>query len=386
MDPEKSNGARACAAAPSFELLKATEALHTRRRALGIEDRPEPGSAADAVAAARAWGEKARAGAAKKKQPVKGPEPARVFGCVLAAIQQRHEERIGQLWFLMRAADPSGSGWIHKDQIRELSPTGWPNTRRLLREGREIGYFRKGGDYYGYISEKRLCVEVLGLNRVTGWAVEIPLEQLQEVKIASLRALFHDAYHVGRGDNANPIARGRGAQGEESPHSVKGQTSRGRATQRRYEARRRMKVQPQLCFLGEYEPGLFKRLRMGEDGEPGQPCFVVRRGRRRKSWIAKRLANRYSGTLRTAKRSRRWLNRRISLVGRAPGDSSPGDPLRNSGRSLIRRYHGRAKLAEKAARRERDVDHWLEKTRRGRFGWWLGLPATAGRLAYGVVV
>lgn len=85
---------------------------------------------------------------------------------ILAALQERGLDHLGQLWALMRAADPAGSGWLPKSAVYELLDISPANMSRILQEGEQAGFWRVCGAHLGYTSESRLR-QLLGLTAVT---------------------------------------------------------------------------------------------------------------------------------------------------------------------------------------------------------------------------
>lgn len=310
-------------------------------------------------------------------QPAVEPPAVKLFGSMLSAIQKRKQERLGQLWALMRAADPDGGGWLHRRVVYGLWPTSPENMRRIIREGERAGYWRVSGDGLCYTSETKLCA-MLGVTAVNDWAVSIPLSQLREKDKVKLRALFHDAYLSGRGEGAAPIARG--SWKNHHPHTVKAHTGRSRPSQRRYEAARAVVVKNNYEVLADYTPDALAAIRAGEAGRgPGQPAFVMKRQGGAK--IVKRLSNDYQGTLRTAKRSRRWLNRRIKglIEGRAGDNLTPfvnrRDPVPYVS---LRRYYNSPEQAQEAQAAANNLPSptptlygFIPSKRPSRYGLWL---------------
>ena len=273
-------------------------------------------------------------------------------------MQERRQERIGQLWLLMRHLDEPGSGRLSYDAIYETNYTSRANLRRVIRAGIAAGYFWRDGERLAYASEARICA-MLGIERVKGWAVLIPLAQLHEPNIVNLRALFLDAYHSGRGDGfANPIARG----GWRRNVGIKRSTGRTRPTQRRYERRRGIGVRANFEDLGEYTPD-----NLDQQLKDGYPAFVMKmKGGAR---IVQRLSNAYAGTLQTVKRGRRWLNQRITQL------MDGNDHLckhRLATVDSIRRYCDTEKRACKAADGVGvPVYYWRGHTPNGRYVLWI---------------
>jgi len=292
-----------------------------------------------------------------------GPEPpaVRVFGHLLAEIQRRRHERVGQLWMLMRHLDQHGSGRLLYDVIYRLGYTGQANMRRIIRDGVRAGYFWREGEHLAYRSEARVCA-MLGIERINGWAVSIPVAQLLQPDIVRLRALFYDAFHSGRGDGfANPIARGGWRHGV----GIKRATGRTRETQRTYESRRGIAVRANVEDLGPYSADDLER-RHAE----GHAVFVMRmKGGAR---IVERLSNAYRGTLRTVARGRRWLNHRIKA---AMGGSGHLCKELRSNDGEIKRWYATRQHAAEARETIAGVRRygWLRETPNGRSGLWVGV-------------
>lgn len=241
----------------------------------------------------------------------KDSSPAvRVFSGLLVAIQRERLERPGQLWLIMRGLDTAGRGWLPIQRLYDLELSGRANVRRIVRQGIEAGLLYRNGQWLGYVSEAKLTA-ALGVNRL-GKAITIPLSTLTEAHTAKqCRAIFHDAFHSGRGDGiGKPIGR----------KTVRAITGRCPNTQRSYERIQGMKSKPQVQIHSRDNDQTYHRLRYGEDGQPGRRVY------RANGYILERLPNSYQGSFQTAAKSRRSL-----VEGRAL------DPLRKPGH-VERRY------------------------------------------------
>lgn len=292
------------------------------------------------------------------------PEPVKVFGSMLAAIQRVGHERMGQLWMMLRLHDEPGEGRLPLKVVKSWGYTSWANMKSIIRKGIKTGYFRREGEYLAYTSETKLAL-ILGFSQgITGRAVAIPADELMATNIVDLRALFQDAYHSCRGDGFNnPISRG----GWQNDVGIKAATGRCRQTQRRYEKRRGIAVRTNYADFGPYSPERLADLR--DAGLPGLCVIDIERGTPKH--IMARLSNAYRSTLATVKRSRRWLNHRIlRSAGRV---STPCVIEHQQDETTIRRYYGSPQQAAK--HNDEAINHvpcvfgWLGETQTSLGVW-----------------
>lgn len=296
---------------------------------------------------------------AEPEQPEEQPAPAAtvaVFGHVAAAALKRKEARLFQLWALMRHHDKHGAGRLPVATVYEIAGFLHPaNLRAVIRKGIAAGYFRREPNgYLGYAGQRQLC-HVLGITRVKGRAVAVPVDELATDSRPELGALLYDAALSSRGEGySNPIARGGWHHGELQDIGIKAMTGLSRPTQRKYEAMRSIKPRANVEDLGAYEPDRLQALQAAAGHNEARPFVLRQRGGAR---IVRRLPNAYHGTLAIVRRGRRRLNEQLTKeTGRAL------DPLANLWRSelqeQIRRYHDKQGPAAKQATAS-GVKGWL---------------------------
>ena len=180
-------------------------------------------------------------------------------------------------------------------------------------------------------------------------------------KIKKVRALFYDAFHSARQEGfGNPITR-----------QVMTQRGNGDGrTQRDYENLRGIRTKANYLNVDLYtkERWEWEKGREAELGLPLGPAFkhVDYNGRlghnpnrkQRKGsqqhwhniYIMRRMANSYSGTLRTVKRSRKWTNRKIeNLYSSMPISAGSFEDY-----EVVQIYHNTHKKAYKFQQKKRD--------------------------------
>jgi hypothetical protein len=270
--------------------------------------------------------------------PLPTPSPSiRVFGHILDCLHRAGLDGPGRVWLLLRHLDPKGEGRVSLAQLRQalteegssLKCLSWKRLRQLLAEGqgklwaRDTNSFDKLRTTQGwvyYFGEARIA-RLMNLKVIRGWAVEIPIQQLLG-SIQEIRALFHDAFHSGRGD------------GFREPITRRIMESRGGGdgrTQRSYEKKRGITKRANFASLGRYTKAKWHHAQGAgrEDGRIGGPAFTYvdykgvlgknprkeYRAEHQQHWeniyIMRQVGNSYSGSLPTAKRGRKWTNRKL---------------------------------------------------------------------------
>lgn len=253
----------------------------------------------------------------------------RIFGHVCDAIYRQNLASPGRVWLLLRYLDQAqGTGRVALSTVKEalthkenpLACLSWKRLRQILQEGENIFWHRSAeGEMVYYHSEVRVAL-TLGLKRIGGWAVQIEVSELVQ-PIQNIKALFYDAFHSARGDGLNmPITR----------HMMDGRGQGDRRTQRKYEAQRGIQNQANYAHVGRYSPAKWQQAKLTPaDMRVGGPAFIfvdyegvlgqqpgrLNRPENQQHWhniyIMRRIGNAYSGTLPTAKRGRKWTNRKL---------------------------------------------------------------------------
>jgi hypothetical protein len=269
--------------------------------------------------------------------PLSTQNSIRVFGHILDCLHRAGLDGPGRVWLLLRHLDPKGEGRVSLPQLRQalteegssLKCLSWKRLRQLLAEGqgklwaRDTNSFDKLRTTQGwvyYFGEARIA-RLMNLKAIRGWAVEIPVTQLLG-SIQEIRALFHDAFHSGRGD------------GFREPITRRVMESRGGGdgrTQRSYEKKRGITKRANFASLGRYTKAKWQQAQgdCPEFGRIGGPAFTYvdykgvlgtnprkeYRAKKQQHWeniyIMRQLGNSYAGSLPTVKRGRKWTNRKL---------------------------------------------------------------------------
>lgn len=249
----------------------------------------------------------------------------------LATLREGHVTS-GRLWFLLRHLDRDGRGWIGRSEANKAftgraSPLRFCSRRhlaRLLADGE--GLFWTADKERIWVRGQAKVAAALGIERLCGRPVAVPLD-IFLARIGDLKAHFYTAFHssrAGEREYGPPIAR----------ETISAVTGVPRRTQRYYERRAGLRVQPNIA-LGPAASGrkaadeavlstasavaqelawrrgqAYFRLtdRRGQYGHPGQ------------TYHAWRLPNSYRGPHYCLPRSRqRRLNRQLADLCRKRG-------------------------------------------------------------------
>lgn len=292
-----------------------------------------------------------------------------IFGHTAELIQQAQHEAPARVWLVARAADAHGSGRVSVAMLKRLLVSGegwglmtWRRLRQILAEGEGI-YWQRGhgraSDWLYYRSEARL-LHHYGAECVHGYAVAIPTSQLNTRSIRPLRTLLYDAAHSGRTSLSGytaPIAR----------ETIEATTGTSAQTQRQYEAERGIEVKSTFAILGRYSRHALaaEQAFAGERPFGGPafafvdfhnrlrlPCSPANTSRpSQRVYLARQLANTYSGTLQSASRSKRHTNYRLRRLRHDAVSTPRGGGLGKA----QRRYFDLSdtELQQRRARRER---------------------------------
>jgi len=121
------------------------------------------------------------------------------------------------------------------------------------------------------------------------------------------RSLFYASFHGSRGDGfSNPISR----------QSIKGETGRGKRTQRKYEKRAGVKTSRNFEYVGR-----------GTNNLPLPDTGLLLIGSGKDRILVKQLPNSYLASTKTVKRGRRWLNQRITNLCKKSSDNGQYPPV-----------------------------------------------------------
>jgi hypothetical protein len=226
----------------------------------------------------------------------------------------------GRVWLLLRHIDTEGRGWIELSQARHtltkkespLRVCGWRQLRNLMRQGQ--GVFWQRDSTRIWLHSVANVAAALEVPRLTGQPVAIPVSALLE-GVGSVRAYFYATFHSQHSAD-KPISR----------ETIKRISSVPTRTQRIYERRSGIKAfanyaigpiwtnqanREQSWRRGHATFGLIDH--HGDHGKPGQ------------KYVAWRLPNHYSGSLRrTSQGRKKHLNHSLKdlVKKRAQGNSS----------------------------------------------------------------
>jgi hypothetical protein len=270
---------------------------------------------------------------------VQGEIDLKLFGAMMAAAHRLGLPYVKsfRLWVLIRwlGLQTKSRNSVAKNDLRamfadngEYAFTSWANLRKQINAAVKHGFLQKSkcGERIYFASERRVAVQVLGMEGVGRWAVRVPLTELT-ADITAVRALFYDAFHSSRGDGFNkPISR----------QSIQEATGLDKRTQKKYEAQRGIEKREQLAYVGRYSKKRYaitkqaERDRQKYNDENVKPTRVARAGTNRRGYpektIVEQLPNTYQGTLPTVARSRRYLNQRMAHLCKT---------LRSDGRNAV---------------------------------------------------
>ena len=269
----------ACAA-PSQLIREAQQALARRRAEEGICYRPPAADDAHDTSWLQAWrGEDSAAAGgdpvARKDTAVSLPRAVVRVAPTLAAhcLDKAHRHNDAaldgpyRLYKVLGALDVDGRGWLANGAVeaaltRRESATYLYGRRQLkimLRRGEGLFWNRgrHGGEVRIRLVARARVVEALGLGRLRGQEVALPLAHLVgggRGRQAAVNAALYTAVHAGRGrpnQPAGPISRATLAEVSGcSPYR-----------QRRYEARMGIRVRANIRILGDYSDYARERAR-----------------------------------------------------------------------------------------------------------------------------
>jgi hypothetical protein len=193
----------------SWELRNATKALQQLRLQHGIAMQcpvklPEPNGR-------RVGGVKASSDplpSADNKNPA---TTVTIHPTMVLAILRQKLEAPARVYFLLRAIDGEGRGWLTIEHIRQqltgkgapLRICGWRRLRQLLRQGDGIFWDRDSQDQLWLRGAHKIAYK-LDLGRLQGFPVELPISALLG-GIQAVRAAFYATFHSGR--DSKPISR-----------------------------------------------------------------------------------------------------------------------------------------------------------------------------------
>ena len=241
----------------------------------------------------------------------KQAKPARtvtLHPTVVLAILRQHLEAPARIYFLLRAIDQAGQGWLDVEDVRRqltekaspLKVCGWKRLRQLLKQGEGIFWHRDSRDRLWLKGAHRIAY-TLDCGRLQGFPIELPLEALLG-GIQAVRAAFYGSFHAGR--DAKPISR-------ETLSQLSGVPER---TQRAYDHVAQIKRQANIA-IGERYSHENVQDRAWKQGRAVFHFVDVRgrQGPKNREYVAWHLPNSYQATYqRRSRGSRKRLNHKLA--------------------------------------------------------------------------
>lgn len=231
-----------------------------------------------------------------------------VHPTVLQTVLKQQLEAPARIYFLLRHLDTQGQGWLAVATAREqltrkaarLRVCGWRRLRQLLGRGEGL-FWRRDRQGRLWLTGLPKLAAKLGVARVTGLPVEIPLNALLG-GIQRVRAHFYATFHSGRNDT--PITRAKLVEMTGVPER----------TQRAYDRCAGVERQRNLAIGPRYTPETAEE----QGWRRGKGAFVFidtqgQQGAPRRRYVAWHLPNSYAGPhARRSKACRKRLNRQLA--------------------------------------------------------------------------
>lgn len=313
------------------------------------------------------------------------PDTLVLYPDMALAMLRQEMTAPGRLWLLLRHLDTDGRGWLHIDLVKERLTTrdaplricGWRQLRNLLRAGEGVFWQRDAVQRDAGRIWLRSTIKValaLGVPRLTGRAVELPLQTLT-AGMGAVRAHFYASFHGGRAcaserhAGSKPIAR-------ETLARLTGVSRRG---QRGYEKIAGIRAQTNYAI----GPRLDAETKEELAWEKGQALFTLQdyrgyQGRQRQRYLAWQLPNSYHAPhARRGRGRQKRLNRQLALARRQDALCTQ----RDAGNVIVateaaatrqqRYYPGGAQAARAYNRHPQATVYWQGRgERRQRVGLW----------------
>ena len=340
-------------AAPSSQTvnwlrLNAERELQQRRELAGIET-AQTGVSAPSIAVG--WGESAPPSVEIPHLLPAKSQTVVVHPTMLLAMLKQNLEAPGRVYFLLRALDTDGRGWLEIDHIRRLLTQkdsswricGWRRLRQLLREGEEVFWSRDDRDRL-WLHGAHKIAHTLDCKRLAGFPILLPVSSLLG-GIQAVRAAFYAAFHGGR--HSSPISR-------QTLRVVSGVAER---TQRVYDRLAQVQRQRNLAVGERYSQDAIQERAWAK----GRAVFYFvdtkgLQGRAGRDYIAWNLPNSYQAAYqRRSRGSRKRLNRKLAdLVNKG----IPG----NDDKAVEKLFFSNGALAAKRYNRDSEIDaYWQQE-------------------------
>lgn len=261
----------------------------------------------------------------------------------------------GRVYWLLRAIDRQGTGWLWVDDIRrQLTDTGapfcifsWRRLRQLLVEGEGVFWQRdKAGRLW--LAGAAKIAAILAVERLTGLPVDMPVSQLLG-GIRAVRAHFYASFHSGRPAH-RPISR----------NTLRELTDVPERSQQEYERVAGVKSQRNIAVGERYSQEEVQE----RSWRQGRATFRFvdvkgKQGREGQAYVAWHMPNSYEGPHnRCCKGRQKKINQELSVVVK--------QGIRRNGLVRVERlFWPQGAAAGKAHNRNQEVDAYWPDDRSG---------------------
>ena len=327
----------------------------------------------------------------------------KVYPSIALAILRQEHSAAARIYYLLRAIDVEGRGWLRIDKVRQQltslksnlriakKKTGensaWRNLRGLLHRGEGIFWTRDNQDRLWLHGAARIAA-TLECPQLYGEPVAIPLKAFVD-GIQQVRSYLYASFHAGR---EKTTSRGRGVERPISQRCLQEVSRLSARTQTRYNKTARLKVRKNYTLGGRSDNEMLQeRLYQNMGNAFTFKDVKGRHGRRGASYIASRLPNSYHTPLVHEPRGRHSkINDTLQEIDLVTNVGEEGAEMEISASSLLTQrgngsepdypelFYQDSKRASKASMREQDVDHFFVshvRSGRKRCGFWYELPA-----------
>ncbi len=338
----------------SWVIRNAQIALQQQRLQLGIAKPSSTQTDTD-------WPEEVQVSSSGPEVAFKSSTTITVHPTIAMAILRQHLEAPARVYFLLRAIDSAGRGWLSIEHVRQYltqkdSPVkicGWRRLRQLLREGDGIFWQRDDQDRLWLKGSHRIAY-TLNSGLLQGFPVALPTQAFLG-GIQAVRAAFYATFHGGR--DSKPISR-------DTLESLSGIPGR---TQLEYDRVARVERRRNIAVGERYS----QEHAQDRAWKQGRAVFHFvdtegRQGHQGREYVAWHLPNSYQTAYqRRSRGSRKRLNRKLAdLVKKG----IPG----NDDRAIEKLFFPNGALAARQYNRDPELDaYWRQQnpTRAGDLLW-----------------
>lgn len=288
---------------------------------------------------------------------------------LLLAMLKQNLEAPGRVYFLLRAIDTDGRGWLEIADIRRLLTTkdspwricGWRRLRQLFKQGEGVFWQRDSKDRL-WLKGAHKIAYALDCERLTGFPIRLPISSLLG-GIQAVRGSFYAAFHSGR--SSSPISR----------QTLEELTGVSERTQRSYDRVARVQRQTNIAIGERYSKETVEE-RTWKQGRAVFHFIDVRglQGKPQAEYLAWHLPNSYTGPHeRRSRGNRKRVNRKLAdLVNKGiPGTSEE---------KVERLFWPNGAQAAKGYSRDPQRDaYWSSLERQLGHVFWRVMPACCGK-------